>query len=136
MRAQKHLHLIFVSREAITNETVRVGKKFPTSQKISDTVEDILKKLFKSSFSFSSLYLKTTCFNLGIACKASMGISLEVCKLTILNWHQSTIFFKSKCKSPLIFTGLSWSSLANPEKLGTISITSLWNWDPTLTVLN
>ena len=30
--------LNLVSREAITNETVRVGKKFPTSQKISDSV--------------------------------------------------------------------------------------------------
>ncbi len=35
--------LNLVSREAITNETVRVGKKFPTSQKISDSVKDILK---------------------------------------------------------------------------------------------
>ena len=35
--------LNLVSREAITNETVRVGKKFPTSQKISGSVEDILK---------------------------------------------------------------------------------------------
>ena len=39
--------LNLVSREAITNETVRVGKKFPTSQKISDTVEDILKNYLK-----------------------------------------------------------------------------------------
>ena len=30
--------LNLVSREAITNETVRVGKKFPTSQKISSSV--------------------------------------------------------------------------------------------------
>ena len=30
-----------VSREAITNETVRVGKKFPVAQKISDSVKDI-----------------------------------------------------------------------------------------------
>ena len=39
--------LNLVSREAITNETVRVGKKFPTSQKISDSVEDILKNYLK-----------------------------------------------------------------------------------------
>ena len=35
--------LNLVSREAITNETVRVGKKFPTSQKISGSVKDILE---------------------------------------------------------------------------------------------
>ena len=35
--------LNLVSREAITNETTRVGKKFPTSQKISGSVKDILK---------------------------------------------------------------------------------------------
>ena len=35
--------LNLVSREAITNETTRVGKKFPTSQKISGSVQDILK---------------------------------------------------------------------------------------------
>ena len=40
--------LNLVSREAITNETVRVGKKFPTSQKISGSVEDILKKYLKA----------------------------------------------------------------------------------------
>ena len=39
--------LNLVSREAITNETVRVGKKFPTSQKISGSVEDILKNYLK-----------------------------------------------------------------------------------------
>ena len=33
--------LNLVSREAITNETVRVGKKFPVAQKISDSVKDI-----------------------------------------------------------------------------------------------
>ena len=37
--------LNLVSREAITNETIRVGKKFPTSQKISDSVIDIIKKV-------------------------------------------------------------------------------------------
>ena len=40
--------LNLVSREAITNETVRVGKKFPTSQKISDSVKDILKEYLQS----------------------------------------------------------------------------------------
>ena len=40
--------LNLVSREAITNETMRVGKKFPTSQKISDSVTDILKNYLKS----------------------------------------------------------------------------------------
>ena len=40
--------LNLVSREAITNETVRVGKKFPTSQKISGSVEDILKKYLRA----------------------------------------------------------------------------------------
>ena len=35
--------LNLTSREALTNETIRVGKKFPTSQKISDSVEDIFK---------------------------------------------------------------------------------------------
>ena len=37
------LTLNLVSREALTNETSRVGKKFPTSQKISDSVKDIIK---------------------------------------------------------------------------------------------
>jgi len=41
------LHL--VSREAITNETVRVSKKFPTSLKISDSVEKILKDNLKTT---------------------------------------------------------------------------------------
>ena len=40
--------LNLVSREAITNETVRVGKKFPTSQKISGSVEDILKNYLRA----------------------------------------------------------------------------------------
>lgn len=39
--------LNLVSREAITNETMRVGKKFPTSQKISGSVRDILKNYLK-----------------------------------------------------------------------------------------
>lgn len=41
------LHLI--SREAITNETVRVSKKFPTSLRISDSVENILKDNLKTN---------------------------------------------------------------------------------------
>ena len=40
--------LNLVSREAITNETSRVGKKFPTSQKISDSVKDIIKEYLLS----------------------------------------------------------------------------------------
>ncbi len=40
--------LNLVSRETITNETVKVGKKFPTSQKISDSVTNILKKYIKT----------------------------------------------------------------------------------------
>ena len=40
--------LNLVSREAITNETTRVGKKFPTSQKISGSVKDILKNYLQA----------------------------------------------------------------------------------------
>ena len=40
------LHL--VSREAITNETVRIGKKYPTSMTISDSVEKILSNYLKT----------------------------------------------------------------------------------------
>ena len=40
--------LNLVSRETITNETVRVGKKFPSSQKISDSVKNILKDYIKT----------------------------------------------------------------------------------------
>ena len=40
--------LNLISREAITNETVRVGKKFPSAQKISDSVEDIVKNYLSS----------------------------------------------------------------------------------------
>ena len=40
--------LNLISREAITNETVRVGKRFPVSQKISDSVEDICKNYLSS----------------------------------------------------------------------------------------
>ena len=41
------LHL--VSRESITNQTIRVGRKFPTSQTISDSVSDIIKDYLKSN---------------------------------------------------------------------------------------
>lgn len=41
--------LHFVSREAITNETTRVSNKFPTSLKISDSVQKILKDNLKTS---------------------------------------------------------------------------------------
>jgi hypothetical protein len=41
------LHL--VSREAITNETVRVGKKFKVDNRISDSVESILKDYLKTN---------------------------------------------------------------------------------------
>ena len=40
--------LNLVSREAITNETVRVGKKFPSSEKISDSIREIIKDYLKS----------------------------------------------------------------------------------------
>ena len=41
--------LNLVSREAITNETIRVGKRFPTSQKISDSVKDIVENYLSSN---------------------------------------------------------------------------------------
>ena len=40
--------LNLISREAITYETIRVGKKFPVSQKISDSVGDICKNYLSS----------------------------------------------------------------------------------------
>ena len=40
--------LNLVPREAITNETTRVGKKFPGSQPISDSVKNILKEYLKT----------------------------------------------------------------------------------------
>jgi len=40
--------LNLVSREAITNETIRVGKRFPTSQKISDSVKNIVEQYLAS----------------------------------------------------------------------------------------
>ena len=47
--AEKELFTLnLVSREAITNQTVRVGRKFPTSQNISDSVSDIIKDYLKS----------------------------------------------------------------------------------------
>lgn len=46
---QESFTLHLVSREAITNETVRVGSKYPTSLKISDSVEKILKDVLKTS---------------------------------------------------------------------------------------
>ena len=40
--------LNLISREAITNETIRVGKRFPSSQKISDSVQEICKNYLSS----------------------------------------------------------------------------------------
>ncbi len=40
--------LNLVPREAITNETSRVGKKFPSSQSISDSVQNILTQYLKT----------------------------------------------------------------------------------------
>ena len=37
-----------VSREAITNETSRIGKKFPSSEPISDSVKEIIKNYLLS----------------------------------------------------------------------------------------
>jgi hypothetical protein len=45
---QESFTLNLVSREAITNETSRVGKKFSTSTKISDSVREILEKYLKT----------------------------------------------------------------------------------------
>lgn len=46
---QESFTLHLVSREAITNETVRVGRKYPPSLKISDSVDDILKNYLKTT---------------------------------------------------------------------------------------
>lgn len=46
---QESFTLHLTSREAITNETVRVGKKFKPGSKISDSVEDILKNYLKTN---------------------------------------------------------------------------------------
>lgn len=45
---REFFQLNLVSREAITNETVRVPKKFPTSQSISDSAESIIKEYLKT----------------------------------------------------------------------------------------
>jgi len=46
---QESFTLHLVSREAITNETTRVGQKYPTSLKISNSVEKILKDTLKTN---------------------------------------------------------------------------------------
>jgi hypothetical protein len=46
---QESFTLHLVSREAITNETTRVSGKYPTSFKISDSVEKILKDTLKTT---------------------------------------------------------------------------------------
>ena len=45
---QESFMLNLVPREAITNETSRVGKKYPASSSISDSVKDIIKKYLKT----------------------------------------------------------------------------------------
>ena len=45
---REFFELNLVSREAITNETVRVPKKFPTGQSISDSAESIIKEYLKT----------------------------------------------------------------------------------------
>ena len=45
---QESFLLNLVPREAITNETSRVGKKYPASSSISDSVKDIVKKYLKT----------------------------------------------------------------------------------------
>jgi len=45
---QESFTLNLVPREAITNETSRVGKKYPASSSISDSVKDIVKKYLKT----------------------------------------------------------------------------------------
>ena len=45
IKAEKELFTLnLVSREAITNETQRVGKKFPVTEPISDSVKEIIKE--------------------------------------------------------------------------------------------
>jgi len=46
---QESFTLHLVSREALTNETARVGKKFSRSLKISDSVNQILKDILKTN---------------------------------------------------------------------------------------
>ena len=49
IEAEKEIFTLnLVSREAITNETQRVGKKFPVSERISDSVKEIVKKYLLS----------------------------------------------------------------------------------------
>ena len=49
VEAEKEIFTLnLVSREAITNETQRVGKKFPSSEPISDSVKEIIKKYLLS----------------------------------------------------------------------------------------
>ena len=50
---REFFELNLVSREAITNETVRVPKKFPTSQSISDSVRSIIKEYLKTDKIFT-----------------------------------------------------------------------------------
>ena len=46
IEAEKEIFTLnLVSREAITNETSRVGKKFPSSEPISDSVKEIIKNI-------------------------------------------------------------------------------------------
>lgn len=46
---QESFTLHLTSREAITNETVRVGKKFKPGSRINDSVQDILKNYLKTN---------------------------------------------------------------------------------------
>ena len=49
IEAEKEIFTLnLVSREAITNETSRVGKKFPSSEPISDSVKEIVKEYLLS----------------------------------------------------------------------------------------
>ena len=49
VEAEKEIFTLnLVSREAITNETQRVGKKYPSSEPISDSVKEIIKKYLLS----------------------------------------------------------------------------------------
>ncbi len=49
IEAEKEIFTLnLVSREAITNETSRVGKKFPSSEPISDSVKEIIEKYLLS----------------------------------------------------------------------------------------
>ena len=49
VEAEKEIFTLnLVSREAITNETQRIGKKFPVTEPISDSVKEIIKKYLLS----------------------------------------------------------------------------------------